>query len=59
VYSRWGQLLYSSNDYESGWDGTTRLSDVPLPSGTYFYIIDVVDIQNNSKTVEGMFTIHR
>jgi gliding motility-associated-like protein len=59
VYSRWGQLLYSSNDYESGWDGTTRLSDVPLPSGTYFYIIDVVDIQNNSKTVEGMFSIHR
>jgi gliding motility-associated-like protein len=59
VYSRWGQLLYSSNDYESGWDGTTRLNDAPLASGAYFYIINVTDINNNSKTVEGMFTIYR
>jgi gliding motility-associated-like protein len=59
VYSRWGQLLYSSNDYESGWDGTTRLNDESLSSGAYFYMIQVTDIYGNSKNVEGMFTIYR
>jgi gliding motility-associated-like protein len=59
IYSRWGQLLYESNDLDSGWDGKTRLSDSVLPSGSYFYMIEVVDINYNSKQLEGIFTIYR
>jgi gliding motility-associated-like protein len=39
IYSRWGDLLYSTKGYDSGsrWDGTTRGTDAPV--GTYYYII--------------------
>lgn len=35
VYSRWGQLLYSSSIIGNGWDGT--LNGTQQPSGTYVY----------------------
>jgi gliding motility-associated-like protein len=39
IYSRWGDLLYSTKGYDSGsrWDGTTRGTEAPV--GTYYYII--------------------
>jgi gliding motility-associated-like protein len=39
IYSRWGDLLYSTVGYDSGsrWDGTTRGTEAPV--GTYYYII--------------------
>ena len=45
VYSRWGQLVYSTNDAFFQWDGSTNQSG-PLPTGqltdgTYFYILEL------------------
>ncbi|MBW6489676.1 MAG: gliding motility-associated C-terminal domain-containing protein [Lentimicrobium sp.] len=37
VYSRWGQLLFETNDYTTGWDG--RVEGVMSPPGVYSYII--------------------
>ena len=39
IYSRWGDLLFSTVGYDSGsrWDGTTRGTEAPV--GTYYYII--------------------
>jgi gliding motility-associated-like protein len=39
IYSRWGDLLYSTVGYDSGsmWDGTARGKDAPV--GTYYYVI--------------------
>jgi gliding motility-associated-like protein len=39
VYSRWGDLFFSSKGYDDGkrWDGTTRGTEAPL--GTYYYVI--------------------
>ena len=39
IYSRWGDLLYSTVGYDSGsrWDGTARGTEAPV--GTYYYII--------------------
>lgn len=40
VYSRWGELLYESYDYDShGWDGTYLNSDAKVPVGAYVYIL--------------------
>lgn len=36
VYSRWGQLIYRSNDIGEGWDGT--LNGTPCQSEVYSYI---------------------
>ncbi len=38
IFSRSGQLVFSSVGYNKPWDGT--LNGKPLPIGTYYYIID-------------------
>lgn len=39
VYSRWGDLLFSTVGYDSGswWDGRARGKDAPV--GTYYYVV--------------------
>ena len=37
VYNRYGQIVYKSNGYTLGWDGTRN--GQLLPSGTYYYVI--------------------
>ena len=40
VYNRWGIEVYSADPpYENTWDGRNA-DGTPLPSATYFYIID-------------------
>jgi gliding motility-associated-like protein len=48
VYNRYGALVYSKKKYENDWDGTANVSGVinrgdMLPTGTYFYVIDIGD----------------
>ena len=38
VYNRYGQLVYRSRGYSNPWNGTRN--GMPLPIGTYYYIID-------------------
>lgn len=39
IYDRWGHLMFESNGYQDSWDGT--VNSEPLPSGSYFYVIDL------------------
>ncbi|RED26703.1 gliding motility-associated-like protein [Flavobacterium cutihirudinis] len=48
VYNRYGALVYSKKHYENDWNGTANVSGVisrgdMLPTGTYFYVIDMGD----------------
>ena len=56
IYSRWGDLLYSTVGYDSGskWDGTTRGTEAPV--GTYYYIIIP---QSGARPITGNVTIIR
>jgi gliding motility-associated-like protein len=36
IYSRWGQLVFSSKNPSEGWDGKDKLN--PLPTGSYIWI---------------------
>ena len=55
VYSRWGQLVYSSKDgYNTPWDGTSKGKE--LPTDSYFYIID---LKNGKKHLIVVVTIIR
>jgi gliding motility-associated-like protein len=38
IYDRWGKNVFSSIGYEQEWNGVR--SGSPLPSGTYYYVID-------------------
>lgn len=55
VLSKEGSVVFESNGYETNWDGR-RHNDRPLPSGTYYYIID---FKNGDKPYTGTITIVR
>jgi len=40
LYSRWGELVYETQDATLGWDGTNLNGD-PVPDGTYIYSCEV------------------
>jgi gliding motility-associated-like protein len=43
VFNRWGQKVHNNTEYanEFGWDG--RSNGLRLPSGTYFYLIEIIN----------------
>ncbi|HLP65102.1 gliding motility-associated C-terminal domain-containing protein [Flavobacterium sp.] len=52
VFNRYGVLVYSKAKYVNDWDGTSNVSgtlnrDDKLPTGTYYYVLDVDNIQKN------------
>ncbi len=42
IYSRWGNLLYETDDPRKPWDGTMTGLGTKIPPGTYLYHLDVV-----------------
>ncbi|MBK8226461.1 MAG: gliding motility-associated C-terminal domain-containing protein [Flavobacteriales bacterium] len=45
VYNRWGQKMFQSADPKRGWKGSVdNESDLPVPDGTYFYIVSYKDL---------------
>lgn len=47
IYNRWGNKVFEANPYQSTWDGTStrglRIGGNKLPTGTYFYVLDLGD----------------
>jgi len=45
IYNRWGNLVYSNENYQNDWTGIANqglvLYGEELPAGTYFYIIQI------------------
>ena len=39
IFNRWGELIFESDDIESGWNGASPNSDYFSPPGIYEYII--------------------
>ena len=54
IFNRWGQPVYQSVGYPRAWDG--RRNGEPLPSGTYYYVID---LRNKEARLQGSLTIIR
>jgi gliding motility-associated-like protein len=58
IYNRWGQLLFETNDAETGWDGTYAGHDEPMDS--YAYVITYYSHkQLNLQTLSGYFVLLR
>ncbi len=54
IFNRWGARIFSSIGYGQQWDG--QLSGSPLPTGTYYYVINLKD---KSPAQSGWVTIVR
>ena len=62
IFNRWGQEVYKKADYQNQWDGfgTGSFLGRPLPHGTYYYLIDVVNKVSGVKEVKrGYLTLKR
>lgn len=40
IFNRWGNLVYSKQDYNNDWDGVSNDGNL-LPDGTYFIVVDL------------------
>jgi len=57
VYNRWGQLVYSSVDLETGWDGKIQGRD--QASNTFVWVVKGVDYTGKEVFAKGTVTLIR
>ena len=57
VFNRYGQLVFSSTNYQPGWDGTIR--GVKQPSGTYVWTVRGKDFTGKTHFRKGTVTLIR
>ena len=47
VFDQWGRIIIDQENYKNDWDGT--LKGKPLPDGTYYYTITLLDSERQYK----------
>ncbi len=53
IYNRWGNIVFSTGNYQNNWSGQTdnafgaMATDSQLPDGTYYYILDFFGARPN------------
>ncbi|MDD4395300.1 MAG: gliding motility-associated C-terminal domain-containing protein, partial [Bacteroidales bacterium] len=57
VYSRWGELIFVSNEPNVGWDGTC--GGKPAPPAVYTYMIEYYNLMGKKEIKTGIVTIVR
>lgn len=57
IFNRWGQIIYDSRDVTLDWDG--RMKGTALPIGTYYYIIEGIDVKGEFVRKNGSVTLLR
>ncbi|GAA3922118.1 T9SS type B sorting domain-containing protein [Chitinophaga oryziterrae] len=55
IFNRWGQLIYSSTDFRTGWDGTIK--GAPAPVDTYIWILEGKDFTGKTILRKGTVTL--
>ncbi len=60
IFNRWGNKVYEANPYVNKWDGKAteglRIGGDDLPTGTYFYLLDLGD---GSEMMKGSIYLNR
>lgn len=57
IFNRWGQEIYSSTDFRSGWDGTYK--GMPASVDTYLWILQGTDFNGREILKKGTVTLIR
>lgn len=55
IYSRWGEAVFSTTDFDQGWDGSHQSGDYYVPDGLYVYRIETRSLTTGE---EAVFTGH-
>jgi gliding motility-associated-like protein len=56
IYSRWGQVIWSTHTFTNFWDGTDK-NGSPVPTGSYVYKIVGTDYLKQSINYNGTVTV--
>ncbi len=59
IFDRWGENVFTSDNFRKGWDGTVKGSTKPVPQGVYVYKLMVYDLQGNKHPFVGHVTVIR
>ena len=59
IYSRWGALLFESDNMKKGWDGRKQGESEICPIGTYVYYIEIENIYGEIFKFEGQIMLIR
>lgn len=57
VYNRWGQVIFSTSEFNKGWDG--KVNGIEQPSGTYIWVIEGFTKDNKKISKKGTVTLIR
>ena len=57
IFNRWGQVVFSADDPQDGWDGTFK--GTPCPVGVYVWRIDLLENGGTHRTEYGHITLLR
>jgi gliding motility-associated-like protein len=57
IFDRWGELIFTSNQFRTGWDGTVKGSSQIAKDDVYIYKIFVTDLKGNKKYYVGHVTL--
>ncbi|MGZ4064275.1 MAG: PKD domain-containing protein, partial [Bacteroidia bacterium] len=57
IYDRWGEKLFHTTDFTSGWNGT--YNNKPVTEGVYVWKIKVTSIFGKSETLTGHVTLFK
>lgn len=58
IFNRWGQLVYTSTNYQNDWMGTSS-SGTELAEGVYFYVLEYANPFGETTVLKGTFNILR
>lgn len=56
IFDRWGELIYKTNDFYQGWDGTVKGKKNMAMQGVYIYKIKVYDLKGKKHEYVGHLT---
>ncbi len=57
IYNRAGNVIFESEDYKKGWDGSYEGS--PVPEGQYYYEINATDFKGELTKSNGRIVVVR
>jgi len=59
IFDRWGETIFTSNNFRKGWDGSVKGNAKMAPQGVYVYKLTVYDLQGNKHPYVGHVTVLR
>jgi hypothetical protein len=59
ILDRWGQRVFSTKDLAEGWNGVNQLNNEIVPPGTYNYVVQIIDGNNQELFYRGFVTVVR